>query len=106
MRNVYKTGERKEDVHLSRVHKQPYRIYSVYDAHPTLQSQEKSGRFWVCTQDNRVRKLTIDECFRIMGFPEAFNRPSPISAQYRQVGNSLCVPMIASIAGALKEQYF
>lgn len=92
--------------HLSRVHKQPNRIYSAMGVHPTLPSQETSGRFWILTPDNRVRKLTIDECFRIMGFPDDFIRPSVVGEQYKQIGNSVCVPMITAVSNAIKEQYF
>jgi len=104
-KSIRKVGVRPGTEHLSRVHKQPNRIYSAMGIHPTLPSQETSGRFWILTPDNRVRKLTIDECFRIMGFPNDFIRPSAVGEQYKQVGNSVCVPMITAVATALKEQY-
>jgi len=105
-KTIRKVGTRPGTEHLSRVHKQPNRIYSAMGMHPTLPSQESSGRYWVLMPDNRVRKLTIDECFRIMGFPSNFLRPSSLGEQYRQIGNSVCVPMIASIAEAIKQQFF
>lgn len=103
---IRKVGVRPGTEHLSRVHKQPNRIYSAMGIHPTLPSQETSGRFWILTPENMVRKLTIDECFRIMGFPNTFVRPSAIGEQYKQVGNSVCVPMITAVAQAMREQYF
>jgi DNA (cytosine-5)-methyltransferase 1 len=105
-KSIRKVGIRPGTEHLSRVHKQPNRIYSAMGTHPTLPSQETSGRFWVLTEDNRVRKLTIDECFRIMGFPDDFVRPSSIGEQYKQIGNSVCVPMISAVARAVREQFF
>ncbi|MDR2561979.1 MAG: DNA cytosine methyltransferase [Holophagales bacterium] len=105
-KTIRKVGTRPGTEHLSRVHKQPNRIYSAMGMHPTLPSQETSGRYWVLMPDNRVRKLTIDECFRIMGFPSDFLRPSSLGEQYRQIGNSVCVPMIASVADAIKRQVF
>ena len=105
-RPIRKAGVRPGTEHLSRVHKQPNRIYSAMGIHPTLPSQETSGRFWILTPDNRVRKLTIDECFRIMGFPDDFKRPSAVGEQYKQIGNSVCVPMVHAVAEAIKEQYF
>jgi len=105
-KSIRKAGVRPGTEHLSRVHKQPNRIYSVMGTHPTLPSQETSGRFWILLPDNRVRKLTIDECFRIMGFPDDFIRPSAIGEQYKQIGNSVCVPMISAVANAIKHQYF
>lgn len=105
-KSIRKVGVRPGTEHLSRVHKQPNRIYSAMGIHPTLPSQETSGRFWILTPENRVRKLTIDECFRIMGFPDGFVRPSAVGEQYRQIGNSVCVPMIAAVSIAIEEQYF
>jgi DNA (cytosine-5)-methyltransferase 1 len=105
-KTIRKAGVRPGTEHLSRVHKQPNRIYSVFGAHPTLPSQEVSGRYWILLPDNRVRKLTIDECYRIMGFSPDFIRPSVAGEQYKQVGNSVCVPMITAVANAIKDQYF
>jgi len=105
-KSIRKAGVRPGTEHLSRVHKQPNRIYSVKGTHPTLPSQETSGRYWILLPDNSVRKLTIDECFRIMGFPNDFIRPSALGEQYKQIGNSVCVPMISAVAKAIREQYF
>jgi DNA (cytosine-5)-methyltransferase 1 len=105
-KSIRKVGVRPGTEHLSRVHKQPNRIYSAMGIHPTLPSQETSGRFWILTPDNRVRKLTIDECFRIMGFPNEFVRPSAVGEQYKQIGNSVCVLMTSAVSAALNEQYF
>ena len=105
-KSIRKAGVRPGTEHLSRVHKQPNRIYSAMGMHPTLPSQETSGRYWVLMPDNRVRKLTIDECFRIMGFPSGFSRPSSLGEQYRQIGNSVCVPMVTAIANAVQQQFF
>jgi len=105
-RPIRKVGVRLGTEHLSRVHKQPNRIYSAMGIHPTLPSQETAGRFWILTPEKKVRKLTINECFRIMGFPNSFKRPSTIGEQYKQAGNSVCVPMIRAVAEAIKEQYF
>ena len=101
-----KAGVRPGTLHLSRVHRQTNRIHSVMGSIPTLTSQETSGRYFILTSDGRVRKLTIDECYRIMGFPKNFVRPSAITEQYKQMGNSVCIPMIAAVASAIKEQYF
>ena len=105
-KSIRKVGVREGTEHLSRVHKQPNRIYSVMGTHPTLPSQETSGRFWILLPNGRVRKLTIDECFRIMGFPGDFIRPSSTGEQYKQIGNSVCVPMIEAVANVIKQQYF
>ena len=105
-KSIRKVGVRPNTMHLSRVHKQPNRIYSVEGIHPTLPSQESSGRYFILTEDHRVRKLTLNECWRIMGFPEDFKKISSVGEQYRQLGNSVCVPMIEAVAEEIKNQFF
>lgn len=105
-KSIRKVGVRPGTEHLSRVHKQPNRIYSVLGIHPTLPSQESSGRYFVLTTDNRVRKLTINECWRIMGFPETYIKVSSVGEQYKQLGNSVCVPMIKAVAEEINNQFF
>ena len=100
---IRKAGVRPGTEHLSRVHKQPNRIYSSEGVHPALPSQESSGRFWILDKE-RVRKLTIGECYRIMGFPDEFIRDTNLGEEYRQIGNSVCVPMIHAIIKQIKEQ--
>ena len=41
-KNIWKKGVRDNTVHLSRVHRQPNRIYSVDGIHPTIPAQETS----------------------------------------------------------------
>ncbi|OEU38754.1 DNA methyltransferase [Lactococcus cremoris subsp. cremoris IBB477] len=104
-KSIRKVGVRPGTEHLSRVHKQPNRIYDAKGTHPTLPSQETSGRFWVLVE-GRVRKLTIDECYRIMGFPDDFKRSEKLSNQYKQIGNSVCVPMFSALAREVRSQLF
>lgn len=102
-RSIRIAGVRPNTQHLSRVHKQPNRIYHIKGTHPTLPSQETSGRFWIF-DDKIVRKLTLNECFRLMGFPDSFKRVSKNGHLYKQIGNSVCVPMMEALAIAVKEQ--
>ena len=95
-KSIRKAGVRPGTEHLSRVHKQPNRIYSSEGIHPALPSQESSGRFWIL-DEGKVRKLTINECYKIMGFPENFIKNTSLGDSYRQIGNSVCVPMIKEI---------
>jgi len=96
-------GVRPGTEHLSRVHKQPNRIYSTEGVHPTIPSQESSGRFWIWHQ-KKVRKLTIEECYRIMGFPHFFKFVSAKSELYKQIGNSVAIPMIQEITKQIQNQ--
>lgn len=102
-KTIRKAGVRPGTENLSRVHKQPNRIYSSDGLHPALPSQESSGRFWIY-DNGKVRKLTINECYKIMGFPENFIKINNLSELYRQVGNSVCVPMVKEIMKEIKKQ--
>jgi len=104
-KGMWKTGIRPNTEHLSRVHRQPNRIYSVDGVHPTIPSQETSGRFFIYfPEQDVVRKLTIKECYRLMGFSEEFNRHSNLGESYKQIGNSICVLMVVSIAQEIINQ--
>jgi len=96
-------GVRPGTENLSRVHKQPNRIYSTNGLHPALPSQESSGRFWIY-HNGEVRKLTILECYRIMGFPDKFVKIPNTGELYKQIGNSVCIPMIKEITRQIKTQ--
>ncbi len=100
---IRKAGVRPGTENLSRVHKQPNRIYHINGVHPALPSQETSGRFWIYDGVS-VRKLTINECYRLMGFPDDFIKDKSMSEEYRQIGNSVCIPMIKEIIEQIKKQ--
>lgn len=102
-KTIRKAGVRPGTEHLSRVHKQPNRIYSTEGVHPALPSQESSGRFWIWHEGN-VRKLTIQECYKIMGFPKKFKLLNNKSELYKQVGNSVAIPMIKAVGEQIKRQ--
>jgi DNA (cytosine-5)-methyltransferase 1 len=104
-KNLFKRGIRENTEHLSRVHKQPNRIYSIEGTHPTLPSQETSGRFFIYNEETkRVRKLTLNECYRIMGYDEDFQRSSVRGEAYKQIGNSVAIPVVRAIAKEIKNQ--
>lgn len=43
---------------------------------------------------NESRKLTTRECLRLQGFPEEFKIKENYSQSYKQIGNSVTVPVI------------
>ena len=102
-KTIRKAGTRPNTEHLSRVHKQPNRIYHINGTHPTLPSQESSGRFWIF-DGSKVRKLTIDEAYRLQGFPKSFKKHTKLSAVYNQIGNSVAIPMIEAVYKEIKGQ--
>lgn len=50
-----------------------------------------------------LRRLTLRECLDFQGFPSSFKFPSSITIDdaYKQIGNSVCVPVVRRIAQAL-----
>lgn len=52
-----------------------------------------------------LRKLTIQECLDFQGFPKEFRFPHTITLKdaYKQIGNSVCVPVVYRIAKQMKE---
>jgi DNA (cytosine-5)-methyltransferase 1 len=104
-KTTWRKGVRPNTQHLSRVHHQPNRIYSVEGVHPTIPSQETSGRFFIyIPKEDKVRKLTIKECYRIMGFTDTFKVHNSVAECYKQIGNSVSIPMIYELAVQIKEQ--
>ena len=102
-KKIRSVGVRENTEHLSRVYKQPNRIYSSDGVHPTIASQESSGRYFIYHK-NRVRKLTIKECFRLMGFSDDFKIVGSKTNIYNRIGNSVVIPMIKEIAKELETQ--
>lgn len=96
-KNIRLVGVKPGTEHLSRVHKQPNRIYRTDGLHPTLSSQESCGRYFI-EHEGRVRKITLAEAFRLQGFPEGFARLGSVGDQHRQIGNSVPISMVAEIA--------
>ncbi|MGZ9800210.1 DNA cytosine methyltransferase [Mycoplasma sp. AC1221] len=104
-KKIRNKGIDKETLHLSRVHKQVNRIYSSRGLVPTITSQEKSGRYFI-HNNNKVRKLTLNECYKLMGFPDYFKKIGSTSKLYERIGNSVCVPMIRQIANEMIHQFW
>lgn len=104
-KNRFTKGVNGKLLHLNRVHRQPNRIYSVYGNHPTIPSQESSGRFFIYNPDkDNVRKLSIEECFKIMGFPNNYKKVSALGELYRQIGNSIAIPVVNGIMKQIIQQ--
>ena len=54
--------------------------------------------------DFGIRYLTPEECLRLQGFPKEFVFPPTIKmdSAYKQIGNSVCVPLIKELAEKIK----
>ncbi len=47
------------------------------------------------------RKFTVRECLRLMGFPDEYKIKELTHQSYKQIGNSVVVPIVASIASRM-----
>lgn len=59
--------------------------------------QRLTGTF-VTDGDTSLRLLTANECKAIMGFPKSFKIPVSRTQMYRQMGNSVAVPVVKALA--------
>ncbi len=86
-------------------------IYSMYNASPrplksgycptlTAGMGTYENHIPVVLDSYGIRKLTLEECLRFQGFPQDFHFPNSISIKhaYKQIGNSVCIPIIKRIA--------
>ena len=65
--------------------------------------QRLTGTF-VRDGETGLRLLTADECKAIMGFPKNFKIPVSRTQMYRQMGNSVAVPVITELAKFIKKE--
>ena len=74
---------------------------------PTLTANMGTGGHnvpLILSHDNKIRKLTPSECFRVQGFPKNFKLPKQSNCRlYKQAGNSVVVPVITRIALAINK---
>ena len=74
---------------------------------PTLTASMGISRNQVplVVDDFGFRKLTLRECLDFQGFPKGYYFPQNITidAAYKQVGNSVCAPVIRRIAEQIKK---
>ena len=89
----------------SAFHYKTNRIHSSEGHYPTLMAGETNGRYYIY-HEGKVRRLTMNECFRITGFPENYKKIGVKSALYKAIGNSIAVPMVKAIADEIKIQLF
>jgi DNA (cytosine-5)-methyltransferase 1 len=100
-----KVGAKENTEHLSRVHKQLMRIYSSDGTHPTLAASETSGRYHIYEESTkRVRRLTLNECYKLMAYPSSFIKNTNKGIAYKQIGNSVCVRVIEEIIKEMVKQ--
>ena len=72
---------------------------------PTLTAKMGTGGNNVPVIVNLKRKLTTDECLRIQGYPTNYKIKSNNSQSYKQIGNSVSVPVITEIAKEIAKHF-
>lgn len=74
---------------------------------PTLTANmgTHKDRVHVVWDDYGIRKMTLRECLDFQGFPKEFYFPNTITIDdaYKQIGNTVSVPVIARLATKIKE---
>lgn len=74
---------------------------------PTLTANmgTHKDRVHVVWDDYGIRKLTLRECLDFQGFPSEFYFPKTITIDdaYKQIGNSVCVPVVKRISIEIKK---
>lgn len=90
-----------------------YRVYhdsiKVTQNHmcPTLTASmgTRDNQVHLVLDDYGIRKLTVQECLDFQGFPKDFRFPHTITVNdaFKQIGNSVCVPVIRRIAEQIKK---
>lgn len=68
---------------------------------PCLTAKMGTGGNNVPIVVNYMRKLTERECLAIMGFPDTYKIRKNYSQSYKQIGNSVVVPILTDIAARL-----
>lgn len=68
---------------------------------PCLTAKMGTGGNNVPILVNSMRKLTERECLRIMGYPDSYKIKENFHQSYKQIGNSVIVPIIKDIAEEL-----
>ncbi len=70
-------------------------------ASPTLTAKMGTGGNNVPIYVQEMRKLTLRECLDLQGFPDNYVFPDRGMQSYKQIGNSLTVPVVEAIASKL-----
>jgi DNA (cytosine-5)-methyltransferase 1 len=51
--------------------------------------------------NNNIRKLTVNECLRLFGFPKNYKLDLPMNKTYNLFGQSVAIPVVREISKRL-----
>ncbi len=72
---------------------------------PTLTAKMGTGGNNVPVLVNQMRKLTTRECLRIQGFPDSYKIEHNKAQSYKQIGNSVSVPVVRLLAESIVNDF-
>lgn len=55
-------------------------------------------------QQKVIRRLTPRECFRLQGYPDTYTFICSDSQLYKQIGNSITIPLVSAIIKEIRKQ--
>ncbi len=73
------------------------RVYNKEGLAPTVTASQGGHHEPKTVTQNRIRRLTPLECFRLQGFPDSYIKPVSDTQLYKQAGNSITVHVIKAI---------
>jgi DNA (cytosine-5)-methyltransferase 1 len=81
------------------------RIYSTKGSAITISANgggrfAKTGGYLI---GNKIRKLHPRECARLMGFPDSYILAESFNQSYKQLGNSVVIPVLVEIIKEIKQ---
>jgi DNA (cytosine-5)-methyltransferase 1 len=83
--------------------------FGLIDPYKDINTRTLTARYYkdgseilISQIDQNPRKLTPRECARIMGFPESFKQVSSNTQSYKQMGNSVVVPVVYMFAQVIQ----
>lgn len=83
------------------------RVHNHYCPTLTANMGTYPNRVPIVRDDYGIRKLTLRECLDFQGFPQDYKFPNSITINdaYKQIGNSVCVPVVRRIAERIQDSF-
>ncbi|MCB1657981.1 MAG: DNA cytosine methyltransferase [Pseudomonadales bacterium] len=98
---LWQGHQRRKQEHLLKGNGFGYSLFdeqSAYTSTISARYYKDGSEILIAQANNNPRKLTPREAARLQGFPDSFMLPSSDVQAYKQLGNSVAVPVIRAIA--------